>query len=523
MPTSPIVSLVLALLFLTSATATETWYVRVDGGSVEECTGLVDAPYSGVGRNQPCAWAHPFIALPPGGPARIAGGDTLHIGTGDYMMGYGAPNSDRCHQSISYNCFMARIPSGPSPFQPTRVLGAGHDNGCTQPPELWGTESAWMVVNMEGSSNVELACLEITDRGSCILSHCHNGKCGGEVAACNQSTPPLGQWATTGISARDSSQVILRDVNIHGLANRGIHAGRISDWTLERTRINANGWVGWDGDIPGENSANSGTLTFRQVEIAFNGCAERWPDGEIFGCWAQGGAGYGDGLGTGETGGHWVFEDSQVHHNTSDGIDLLYLTDGGRVTIERTRVEGNAGNQVKVSRASRISDSVIIGNCGYFSDQANMHDSDHCRGMGDAVYVGLSDGAQTQLINNVITGQGNCLVSSGESDRHSRLLLAGNLMVGSDYWHDPGKKTCLFHAGSRHGMVEWQANTIDRVRHGHCPADSHCGAKAIRDDGRLDRIEMFEPVTPANVPSRSCRVIQRLFGLLNQGQLPLCQ
>jgi hypothetical protein len=492
MPTSSIVSLALTVILLApvSIAVAETWHVRVDGGSLEECTGLVDAPYSGAGTNQPCAWAHPFIALPPGGPARIAGGDTLYIGPGSYMMGFGAANSDSCHQSISYNCFMAQIPSGPSPSQPTRILGARHDKGCTKAPELWGTESAWMVVNLEGSSNVELACLEITDRGSCILSHCHNGKCGGEVAACNQSSPPLGRWATTGISARDSSQVILRDVNIHGLANRGIHAGRVSDWTLKRVIIRANGWAGWDGDI-GSDSANRGTLLFRQVEIAFNGCAERWPDGEIFGCWAQGGAGYGDGLGTGVTGGHWIFEDSRVHHNTSDGIDLLYLTDGGRVTIERTRVEGNAGNQVKVSRASRISDSVIIGNCGYFADQPNMHDSDNCRGMGDAVYVGLSDGAQTRLINNVITGQGNCLVSSGESNRHSRLLLAGNLMIGSDYWHDSTKKACLFHASSRHGEVDWQANVIDQVRHGHCPAGNNCGARAIRDDGRLDRIEVL--------------------------------
>ena len=499
MPSLAVVQLALVLLLLAptqSTDAAETWHVRVDGGSAEECTGLADAPYPGTGKDQDCAWVHPFVALPPGGPARIAGGDTLQIGPGDYMMGYGAPNSDSCHQSISYDCFMARIPSGPWPTQPTRILGAGHDKGCNKAPELWGTESAWMVVNMEGSSNVELACLEITDRGSCILSHCHNGKCGGEVAACNQSTPPLGQWATTGISARDSSQVILRDVNIHGLANRGIHAGRLSDWALERVIIRANGWAGWDGDI-GPDSANRGTLTFRQVEIAFNGCAERWPEEEIFGCWAQGGAGYGDGLGTGETGAHWVFEDSRILYNTSDGIDLLYLTDGGRVTIERTRIEGNAGNQVKVSRASRISNSVIIGNCGYFFDHPNMHDSDHCRGLGDAVYVGLSDGAQTQLIDNVITGQGNCLVSSGESDRHSRLLLSGNLLIGRDYWHDPAKKACLFHTGSRHGAVDWQDNTIDQVRHRRCPAGNHCGAKAVRDDGRT---ELFRLVDQDRIP-----------------------
>lgn len=487
MPVFQIVSLALTLMLFASAGTAETWHVRVDGGSVEACTGLVDAPYSGAGTNQPCAWAHPFIALPPGGPARISGGDTLHIGPGNYMMGLGAPATEGCSRDYSWECHMVAIPSGPAPDRPTRILGAGFDSGCDSAPVLWGTERSWMVVNLEGSSRVELACLEVTDRGSCIESHCHNGLCEGEVAACQRSEPPFGRWAPTGISARDSDHVALRDVDIHGMANRGILAGRIKDWTLERVVIRANGWAGWDGDI-GPDSANRGTLIFRQVEIAFNGCGERWPDGDIFACWAQGGGGYGDGLGTGASGGHWIFEDSRVHHNTSDGIDLLYLSEDGRVTIERTRVEGNAGNQVKVSRGSRISDSVIIGNCGHFSDQPNMHASDHCRALGDAVFVGLSDGAQTQLINNLITGQGNCLVSSGDSDRDSRLLLAGNLMIGGDYWHDPTKKSCLFHAGSRHGVVDWQANTIDQVRQGRCPAGSHCGAKAIRDDGRLERI-----------------------------------
>ena len=466
----------------------ETWFVRVDGGSAEACTGRADAPYSGTGSGQACAWEHPFIALPPGGPARIAGGDTLHIGPGQYMMGWGAPASDTCSRDFSWECHMAVIPSGPSIDQPTRILGAGYDSACPAAPVLWGTERSWMVINLEGSSQVELACLEITDRGSCIEAHCHNGLCAGEVAACARAEPPFGDWAPTGISARDSANVLLRDLYIHGMANRGILAGRLQDWTLERVVISANGWAGWDGNI-GPDSANSGTLLFREVEIAFNGCAERWPDGEIFGCWAQGGGGYGDGLGTGKTGGHWVFEDSRIHHNTSDGIDLLYLTDDARVTITGSWLEGNAGNPIKLARAGVIRDSVIIGNCGYFSEHPNMQDADHCRGLGDAVYVGLSGGAQTQLINNVITGQGNCLISSGEGERQSRLVLIGNLLVGGKYWHEPSKQSCLFHAHSRH-HVGWQDNIIDQVRNRACPTGNRCGAEAVAEDGRLSLLKI---------------------------------
>ena len=464
----------LMLLFLGIPAASATnWYVRSDGGSASQCTGLTDRAYSGTGTGQACAWNHPFVALPPGGPARIAGGDTLHIGTGSYMMGYGAPNTENCHQSISWECRMTRIPSGPSPAQPTRILGAGHNQGCSQAPELWGTERTWMVINMEGSSNVELACLEITDRSSCIEAHCHGGQCSGEVAACKRSSPPFGAWASTGISARDSSQVVLRDLNIHGLANRGILAGRISDWTLLRTRIVANGWVGWDGDI-GASSSNSGTISFLESEIGYNGCAERWPSGEIFGCWGQGGGGYGDGLGVGESGGHWIFEDSHVHHNTSDGIDLLYLNDYGKVTIRRSLVDSNAGNQIKVSRSALIENSVVVGNCAYFSGEGNMLAGDHCRAAGDAIYVGLSNGSQSDLINNTIVGQGNCLISSTGGSTASRLRLTNNLIIGNDYWRDPGKLSCLYYSGHNEQIV-WDRNLISNVRHGACPGNSLCG------------------------------------------------
>jgi hypothetical protein len=510
---------IMTLVFLSiPAIASTNWYVRSDGGSFTQCNGLADKAYPGSGTGQACAWNHPFVALPPGGSPRIQGGDTLYIGAGSYRMGYGAPNTESCHQSWSYECVMARIPSGPSPSQPTRILGAGHDSGCANAPELWGTERAWMVVNMEGSSNVELACLEVTDRSSCIQAHCHGGNCAGEVAACNRDSAPYGDWASTGISARDSSHVVLRDINIHGLANRGILAGRISDWTLKRTRINANGWVGWDGDLGG-NSSNSGTIKFRESEIGYNGCAERWPDGEIFGCWGQIAGGYGDGLGVAESGGHWIFEDSHVHHNTSDGIDLLYLNDQGSVTIRRTLVDSNAGNQIKVSRQALIENSIVVGNCSYFKGEGNMHAGDHCRAVGDAIYVGLSNSAQTDLINNTIVGQGNCVISGGGGSTASRLRLVNNLIIGNDYWHDPSKLSCLYYSNSSEQIV-WDRNFISNVRNGACPGNSLCGSEpgivnkslVAFDPGPLLSSPLIDTATTVLAPPDDYRSLPRPAG-----------
>jgi hypothetical protein len=84
----------------------DSYFIRADGGSASQCTGQADQPYPGSGSNQDCAWNHPFVALPPGGPARIQGGDTLHIQSASYMMGYGAP--------------AAKLP-------PKLVLGMPHD------------------------------------------------------------------------------------------------------------------------------------------------------------------------------------------------------------------------------------------------------------------------------------------------------------------------------------------------------------------------------------------------------------
>ncbi|MBN1953689.1 MAG: hypothetical protein JW900_01455, partial [Anaerolineae bacterium] len=343
-----------------------TYYVRPDGGSPAQCTGRADAPYPGSGTGRACAWDHPFRALPPGGTPRFAGGDTLIVASGAYMMGYGAPGADECDAEGAYDCHMPPIPSGPDAAHRTRILGAGWNAGCPNPPQLWGTERAWMVVNLERSSHVEVACFEITDHSPCVESHAHGY--GGSEWTCQRDHPPYGPWADTGLSAADAQDVLLRHLNIHGLAGAGVRAGRLADWTVEDVRLAGNGWVGWEGDIDGED-ANSGTLTFRRWTVEWNGCAETWPGGEPAACWAQPAGGYGDGVGTGATGGDWIIEDSAFLHNAQDGLDLLYHSLGGRIVLNRVRAEGNAGNQVKTAGWTEITNSVLVGNCAFFEGQ----------------------------------------------------------------------------------------------------------------------------------------------------------
>src|SRR4030042_1191568 len=192
-------------------TSAAIYYARPDGGSAEQCTGLVDAPFMpGSGSGEPCAWNHPFQAWPPGGTAHIGGGDTLIIGSGEYRMGYDAHGAESCDYGASYECHMAPIPSGPDPTRPTRILGAGRDTGCTPPPELGGTGRPWFVVNLTDSSNIELACLEITDHSSCIEDHLF--PTGGSEYTCERDIPPYGEWAATGLYAEASAHVPLTDL-----------------------------------------------------------------------------------------------------------------------------------------------------------------------------------------------------------------------------------------------------------------------------------------------------------------------
>jgi len=445
-----IISLFLPLspFFISNAQGGVTYYVRPDGGSVDQCTGRADVPYPGSGTGQPCAWNHPFQALPPEGTPRIAGGDTLIIGPGSYMMGYGAPGADNCSSDYPWGCFMPPIPSGPSPARPTRILGAS----ATPWPELWGTERAEIILNLTDASNVEIGWLEITDHSSCVEFHS-----GG--LACERDSYPFGPWAAYGLYAEDSVNVYMHDLNIHGLAAGGVHAGRLRDWTVERVRLAGNGSVGWDGDLWDDlGDANTGTLIFRHWTVEWNGCGETYPGGQPTGCWAQTAGGYGDGVGTGATGGDWIIEDSRFLHNTSDGLDLLYHQLGGRIVLNRVHAEGNAGNPVKVAGQTMITNSLLVANCAFFENQPFTYHVDPCRALGNALELAYIGGETISLMNNTFYGQGDGLVGAGPREGahcngRERLWGRNNLFLGDREFLSPDDIAFLFYQEGCPGLT----------------------------------------------------------------------
>jgi hypothetical protein len=444
------------------------YFVRPDGGDPNECTGLADAPYPGSGQAQACAWDHPFRALPPGGPPRLAGGETLVVGAGSYKMGYGAPGSESCDEAGSFGCTMPPVPSGPDGEQPTRLLGVGWDSGCGDPPELWGSGRPWFVLDLTDSSNVDVGCFEITDHSGCVEAHT-----GG--LACERDSPPYGDWASIGLQAEDSANVHLWDLNIHGLAATGVHAGRLKDWTLDNVRIAGNGSAGWDGDLWDDlGDSDTGTMTFRNWTVEWNGCGETWPDGEPTGCWAQEAGGYGDGVGTGETGGDWIIEDSSFLHNTSDGLDLLYHSLGGSITLRRIRAEGNAGNQLKVTGETEITNAVIVGNCAFFEGQPFSYLVDQCRAVGNALAVFFTGGDEMHLSHLTVYGQGDGLIMGGVREGSTctggeRLIVRNSVFVGDADYFDTTDITYLFYGEECTGLrMDSDYNLFQGVKNVDC-------------------------------------------------------
>lgn len=415
--------LIMAALWAASfAVSADTFYVRTDGGTSSQCTGLADAAYDGAGTGEACAYSTPAI-----GVANIAGGDTLIIKNG------------------SYEITTAIQPPSGSASAYTRILGEQH-GACRAKPELWGSGGVNRLITLSNRSFVEVACLEITDHADCAYQHYNS------THACNSSDA----YAQNGIYAYSALEIILRDLNIHGLAANAYKGGKVENFTLERVRMVANGDAGFHGaSTTSADDSFSGTILLKNVEIAWNGCTEDYPSLAIIACYSEIGSGYGDGLGTKDTSGTWIIEDSYVHHNTSDGLDLRYTKlPGAEVIIRRSWFYNNAGNQVKAWGKFTMENSFVNSYCGYFGTrygQAIDPDTgdlattpETCRASGNAVIVipVASSTPNIVLRYNTIAGHSLALVQFAEPTPNTSVAtsarLENNVFVGGTTYNNTG-------------------------------------------------------------------------------------
>jgi hypothetical protein len=214
-----------------------------------------------------------------------------------------------------------------------------------------------------------------------------------------------------------------------------------------------------------------------RLTVEWNGCAEGYPDTqEHSGCWS----GYGDGIGTGKTGGDWVIEDSMFRWNTSDGIDLLY-TVGGKIRVERTWVEGNAGNQIKTRGPAVIRNNVVVGDCRFFEGKSFTWRVDHCRALGDAVVPVIGGPAEVaDVTNNTVLSRGNCTVvaeakgfDGGPIANGGTLRIVNNILVGGLVANTTTNACYLYTQGPM--SVVQKHNTLHHVRNYSCGVNASDG------------------------------------------------
>src|SRR5690606_14423425 len=109
----------------------------------------------------------------------------------------------------------------------------------------------------------------------------------------------------------------------------------------------------------------------------------------------------------------------------------------------------------------------------------NMFDGDHCRALGNAVSVGFHGSSTVRLLNNTITGEGDCLVLSGGGASGARLELTGNVLLGQLDWRQPWEQACAHYSDGGQETVAWSRNAGSGVKNGACPGNSLCASPQL--------------------------------------------
>jgi len=473
-----------------SSSEAHTWYIRSDGGDRKQCTGKVDAAYRGRGSRQPCAFNHPYDLFTNGEYNNkawlVEGGDTVIVRGGPYRMGYKGPDPKDYWGSCPgnpYGCSMPPLPSG-TPGHPTRLLGENYQS-CNKKTQLFGGYALGAIIDLKGSKNVDVECLELTDHGQCTrmgAGHPASEGC--------HSDYPLSDYAGSGIVTDESTaEVVLKNLDIHGLTSRGIIGPVGGEVTADHVRIAFNGAAGWDFDNGrGTKSAPGSIVHASYLTVEWNGCNEEYPIKDAvpaFSCFDQDSGGYGDGVGTPNTPLNFTCEHCIFRYNTQDGLDLLHVG-GSIISVSDSESYGNMGQQWKMGAMHKVlfQNNLTVHNCRRMSAAmsgapAGYHRylSNFCRAGGDGIAFSINDDGTYVFQNNSFAGYGATsydISCSGHCTK-ANITFQNNLHVG---YKDPvgGQLPGLFYTAGvpRNPFVARDHNIYYNMR--NCPSGwtEHC-------------------------------------------------
>jgi hypothetical protein len=461
-----------------------TWYVGADGGtrydaataSSGQCDGLADVAYPGTGTNQHCRFQDMRYLWTTGafcndGSATstcwrwvISGGDTAIVhnclqysatspfspipgSSGPCDIGAQGPGSSDWGLNLAGDNNNGGFPVPPSgtSSQHTKILGANYANCSAQSARtpVYGTYGVGEVFKMEGASNVDIACFDISDQSSCGRS--------GQANQC--STSPLSNFAGEGIGwSNTSSHDTVTDVRIHGMAVLGMYGPTGDGVVMTRVDLIGNAGAGWNAD-KGDGQTGVGSMLMQNYSISWNGCAEEYPIVDSLpyqDCTDDNSGGYGDGFGTATVpspAGGWQahFDQGVVSYNTQDGLDALHLImNGSSMTITRTLAYGNMGQQIKVGGSGGVAqNNVIYTNCNALRQAIpgtptgfNTRLSDFCRAADVGVVMTTGKSSTMIFANNTIYSASSsaiefdCDTSNGACDSTSLVDFRNNIFLG---------------------------------------------------------------------------------------------
>jgi hypothetical protein len=171
-----------------------TWYVSHLGGTITQCTGLSPNPYPGSGTGQACAVSDLFWLISNSTQNWITGvGDTIQFAdattnTTPYFEGeqnngvgfdWSGPLSTICGPPNTNGtaCILPPFIDGTTLLGQSAGLGSCHQSGHNgliwgpnYPTILSGINDAFNVLDMQGTNNVTIKCIEITQPDACTLS-----------------------------------------------------------------------------------------------------------------------------------------------------------------------------------------------------------------------------------------------------------------------------------------------------------------------------------------------------------------
>ena len=449
------------------------WYVRPDGGTrysanmtSGQCNGKSDAPYSGTGVNQNCAFKdfrYLWDDQSYGGYASwvIAGGDTVVIrgcasnpnqrenyspscrigwdagsGTGGgYTWCYGGAYGS---EGSPYGCYNPPVPAGTSANH-TKIYGAcaltgscnsGNTTTRANLAMLIGGFGLTETLNLRDTSYVDVDGIEITSHPQAVPGT--NGECtraGSPAYPAGCSNYPganMSDYDSDGVEVNANTvNVSLTDVWIDGHGANGIHGPIGAGFTMNRVAVNFNTLAGFNFDDGSDspNGANA-SINANYVTMEGNGCLQQWPivnaGFPARACWDDASGGFGDSWsGQDATIASFVCNHCAQIYNTKDGF-IGPHTQVTSLLIENSESIGNMGQQWKWNTTTNATiqflNNLTLGNCmaqsgtipgagqtfALSSGLPGAYLSDFCRAAGDTFSFSTQGGSNVAIKFNTV-------------------------------------------------------------------------------------------------------------------------